>query len=184
MTEKMKNSWWIFWQFAWSNFHGFPGGNRWLRRLRGTVCNSLHRFSPDDFEQFLLLSREKEGGSIAARLGGCLAGLPGALAASAGLVFPWILVELISRGVLLQWGGWFLVPMGCLLLRGAAAGGALLEALELEPLVAAGGILDAVFGWIPPELVLLAAVVWQGCRGWRALERRRRESIKKEVEVI
>ena len=45
-------------------------------------------------------------------------------------------------------------------------------------------VLDAVFGWIPPELVLLAAVVWQGCRSWRALERRRRESIKKEVEVI
>ena len=181
---KVRNSWWIFWRFAWSNFHGFPGGGRWLRRLRGTVCNSLHRFAPEDFERFLLLSREKGPGSSAARLGGCLGGLPGALAASAGLAFPWLLAELLSREILVQWGALALVPAACLLLRGAAAGGALLEALELEPLAAAGGILDAIFGWIPPELVLLAAVAWQGCRGWRALERSCREAGKKEVEVI
>ena len=181
-VNKARNSWWIFWLFARSVFYGFPGGRRWLRRLLGAACGGVDRFGSGEFARFLLLSREEGPGCSAARLGGCLAGLPGALAASAGLAFPWLLTQLAARELLVWRGGWAFVPAACLLLRGAAAGGGLLEALELPPLVAAGGILDAVFGWIPPELVLLGAAVWQGCRGWRALPRR--EEGKKEVEVL
>ena len=175
MTGNICNGWWLFGQFLRSNGYGFPGGSRWLRRLKGSVCNQFDRFQAPDFDRFLLMPYREEGSrgvGSAVLLGHSLAGWPGALGAAVGLLFPWLLLELLPDTMLHWCSGHPLRMAACVLTRAAVLAGALLGALDLElaftaPVelfFVAGGLLDAVFGWVPPELILLAA---GACQVWR-----------------
>lgn len=160
---------WLLGSFAASNRYGFPSAGRWLRRVKGGLCNAAQRFA-QGLEGSLQVEYEPAGrGAVcAARMGQALAGRWGGLCAGVGLLLPWLLLEAVTDLVapgLEHTPFLFLLLVARTILTACALLGVMDFQIDLgrpvELLLLLLGLADLFLDRFPATAVLLAGLLWQ-----------------------
>ena len=163
---------WIVGSFAASNRFGFPGPGRWLRRVKGQLCNAAQRFAGRLAGSLLVEYDPGRGGAgCAARMGLALGGRWGAFCAGAGLLLPWLLLEAaadLAAPTLEHTPFLFFLLVARAILTACSLLGVMDFQINLtrpvELFLLLVGLADLFFDRFPATPVLLAGLLWQLAR--------------------